>query len=384
MKKFICAKCRTAENSPHLHEDLKGTYSAENDDNPLIQANSDITSERQKYGLDGLVKGLDHIVINTEIDRQIPAVEELLNCTGLNVSQVYENESTRTYVLKTQNSADLLITSRNKNDNPFIRFNKAPKSINLPNTRLETLVFKTTDLKKYVQIQKLRGIRFMTEDIQEYDNRLFIQTKPSEYTGNSIGFVEWIGERGNYQPSDGKVIDNWPDKPKQKHLKEVKYLDHLATRVEARNRDKAIIEFMNLTNYLFDFAIYVKGLNSITSVTRLTKSDFALVFTSGISKDISDEYTGPTEKFIKNYGPRAHHLAFHTENIDFAFNELKKSGMGFLIELVGSEKEGLKQTFTEGSKNTFLVLEYIHRFGDFDGFFTKSNVENLTRATDKQ
>jgi hypothetical protein len=108
------------------------------------------------------------------------------------------------------------------------------------------------------------------------------------------------------------------------------------------------------------------------------------VFTSGISKDISEEYTGPTEKFIKNYGRRAHHLAFHTEGIDFVFDQLKEGGMEFLIELIGSEEDGLKQTFTIGSPNTFLVNEYIHRFGDFDGFFTKSNVEMLTRATGKQ
>jgi hypothetical protein len=58
--------------------------------------------------------------------------------------------------------------------------------------------------------------------------------------------------------------------------------------------------------------------------------------------------------------------------------------MRFLLDLVGSPDEGLKQTFTKGSPNTFLVNEYIHRYGDFDGFFTKSNVTDLTKATDAQ
>jgi hypothetical protein len=31
-----------------------------------------------------------------------------------------------------------------------------------------------------------------------------------------------------------------------------------------------------------------------------------------------------------------------------------------------------------------LVTEYIHRYGDFDGFFTKSNVTLLTGATGRQ
>jgi hypothetical protein len=31
-----------------------------------------------------------------------------------------------------------------------------------------------------------------------------------------------------------------------------------------------------------------------------------------------------------------------------------------------------------------LVNEYIHRYGDFEGFFTKGNVTLLTAATGKQ
>jgi len=30
------------------------------------------------------------------------------------------------------------------------------------------------------------------------------------------------------------------------------------------------------------------------------------------------------------------------------------------------------------------VNEYIHRYGDFDGFFTRTNVERLTKATERQ
>ena len=58
--------------------------------------------------------------------------------------------------------------------------------------------------------------------------------------------------------------------------------------------------------------------------------------------------------------------------------------MDFLIGLVGNEQEGLKQTFSVPSENTLLVNEYIHRYGDFDGFFTASNVTLLTGATNKQ
>ena len=40
---------------------------------------------RRNLGLDGLVSGLDSIIINTEPDRQKLAVEELLRSTGLSL-----------------------------------------------------------------------------------------------------------------------------------------------------------------------------------------------------------------------------------------------------------------------------------------------------------
>jgi len=154
--------------------------------------------------------------------------------------------------------------------------------------------------------------------------------------------------------------------------------------VRAQDRDAAIIEFMQVTNYNFDFAIYVRIFNSITNVARISKKDFALVFTSGVMPYIDDKLSGPTERFIHNYGPRVHHLAYHTENIEDTFNQLQMDGMDFLINLVGGPTEGLKQTFSQPSKNTYVVTEYIHRYGDFDGFFTKKNVTLLTGATTKQ
>lgn len=79
------------------------------------------------------------------------------------------------------------------------------------------------------------------------------------------------------------------------------------------------------------------------------------------------------------------------EQIPRVLEERKKAGleglvggMDFLIRLVGSPDEGLKRIFTVASEHTLLVNEYIHRYGDFDGFFTKSNVTLLTGVTDKQ
>ena len=58
--------------------------------------------------------------------------------------------------------------------------------------------------------------------------------------------------------------------------------------------------------------------------------------------------------------------------------------MDFLVGLMGSPDEGLKQKVSVPSENTLLVNEYLYLYEDFDGFFTQSNVILLIKATEKQ
>jgi 4-hydroxyphenylpyruvate dioxygenase-like putative hemolysin len=368
----ICPVCDSGP--PHVYE-------YENSDTYLKEKIPAVLTERKEAGLQGLVGGLDYVIINTEPDRQKATVTEVLQYTGLEYHGTFKDPDYVTAILKRKGSADFLIRSRRK-ENPFTEFNLFPKAAHLPDTRLETFVFNTPDIETYVSIQKSRGVQFLT-DIIHTDTYSFVQTVPSAYTGNSLGFVEWK-TKGDYSTPESEELTWDIEKPDRAYLQNIKHLDHTATRVKAHHRDAAIIEFMELTNYTFDFAIYVKVFNSITNVARLSDAAYAMVFTSGISPYISDEESGPTERFIHNYGTRVHHMAFHTENIEDTVTFLKEDGMDFLIELVGSPDEGLKQTFSAASGNTLLVNEYIHRYGDFDGFFTRSNVTLLTGATDKQ
>ena len=47
------------------------------------------------------------------------------------------------------------------------------------------------------------------------------------------------------------------------------------------------------------------------------------------------------------------------------------------MEVIGSKDEGLKQIISIASEHSSLIVEYVQRFDDFDGFFTKSNVVTL-------
>jgi 4-hydroxyphenylpyruvate dioxygenase-like putative hemolysin len=390
MALLICKNCRNVyemkkrTDCPGCGRSYPRPYNYENSDEFLRREVPKVIAERKKAGLEGLVGGLESVIINTEQANLRAAAQELVDFTGLHVDSAFRDDRFMTCVLKTEGSADFLLRSRLGGRNPFRALNLYARSAHLPNTRLETLVFRVNDIDRYVGIQKERGVRFLTTRPLRAANYSFIQTGPSTLTGNSIGFIEWHGTRGAYGgPTTDRV--GWRlGKPPRLYARYVRELDHAATRVRAEDRDDAIIEFIKLTNYHFDFAIYVKVFNSITNVARLTAKEYAMVFTSGISPYVNDEVSGPTEKFAHNFGPRVHHIAFRTQRIDDVFASLRRDGVEFLIDLVGSPKEGLKQTFTMPSPYTLLVREYIHRYADFDGFFTKSNVTLLTKATGRQ
>jgi len=356
----------------------------QNDDAALKRGVERVMEDRKKSGLEGLVGGLECVIINAAPDNLTAAANELLRYTGLELRTAMQGPDKRMVVLGIEGGADFLVTCRTGGENPFAPFNKGAKTENFLDARLETYVFKCRDIDRYFDIQKKRGVRFLTEEPVRGVNFDFIQTAPSKFTGNSIGLISWKKREGDYLFPGFDQVDMPLVKPDLPHLKNIKELDHVATRVRAEERDAAILEFMELTSYRFDFAVYVESLNSITNVARLSKDDYAQVFTSGISPFTTFENSGPTERFIYNYGVRGHHMAFNTENIDETVAALMADGMGFLSDLVGSEEEGLKQIFSKPSPTTILVNEYIMRYGEFDGFFTKSNVTHLTKATDKQ
>lgn len=357
-----------------------------NDDGVLLENVDKVLTARRRDGLDGLVGGLAAILINTDRETLVPAAQELVAGTALDFVSAFATATADCILLRDGFGADVLVQSRRGGDNPFLPYNHGQKTPPQVSARLETFCFTCSDLPRYVAIQQRRGVRFATPAIVETDGFRWIQTLPSSYTGNSLGFIEWKGRSGDFACAGVTPLDVVVEKPNQPWYGHIRGLDHVATRVRARDRDAAIVEFLGLTNYQFAFAVYVESLNSITNVARLTAGDYAQVFTSGISPLADDDpaASGPTEGFIRNYGLRPHHMAFAVEAIEAVVAGLMEQKMSFLSELIGSREEGLKQIFSTMSPVTYLVNEYIERYDGFDGFFTKSNVSLLTKATERQ
>ncbi len=189
----------------------------------------------------------------------------------------------------------------------------------------------------------------------------------------------------------------------QEGLKILPYImpiDHLATRVFCHDREHAILEYLTMSSYYLWGAYDIDDQNSSTNITRNvhqvpeTRSP-AKVFTSNNTPYYVNHIVklpSPTEDFVRNYGRRMHHIAYAVvdglygkpeddyQNVDFVVDQLKKAEKEFLLHVIGSCKEGLKQIFSKASKSSYLITEYIQRCNEYEGFFTKENVGALTMA----
>lgn len=203
-----------------------------NDDGLLRQGDEAVLAERRRLGLDGLVGGLEAVIIGLEPDRLGEAAAEMLGRTSCVPAGAFAEAGERCCVLDSPNGVRFLLRTRS-GVNPFREHNLGPKSVHLPNTRLETFVFRCQDLDRYVTAQAKRGVRFLTPEPVDTDAFRFIQTVPSRYTGNSIGLIQWKGAPGRFRHSGCQDLDLGLDKPDKPHLRKIFELDHAATRVHA-------------------------------------------------------------------------------------------------------------------------------------------------------
>ena len=164
----------------------------------------------------------------------------------------------------------------------------------------------------------------------------------------------------------------------------------------SQNREVAILEYLTLSSYFYWGSYDIANQNSSTNVTKSIHYEDesispAKVFTAANHPHFVNHLVGlpsPTENFVRNYGPRLHHIALSVmdgeikgqANIDYVVDAIKSKGKDFLLDVIGSREEGLKQIFSSASEHSSLIIEYVQRFGDFDGFFTKQNVADLTHA----
>jgi hypothetical protein len=370
-----------------------------------------LLEERDDIGLTQMIREIDAIMLTVEPGHSVQYVAELALMTPYHYLVTLESESHWTHVLRiNMDSPDILVREvKDPNTRGIFRsLNEVyPIGASKPNCRYIGEVLRVTDLHSVVTTQQEREFRFFSQDEirkLELPGNLAV-SKPSPYTHNIVAYWE-------RPPQDLRVyalgLSSIRSEVQEvyeaaKALQDslriadlVQPIDHLATRVYSQNREVAILEYLSWSSYYYWGSYDIVDQNSSTNVTKSVHcadeiQSPAKVFTANNTPyfvNHLERLPSPTENFVRNYGPRLHHIAFRVEdgsrdgmeNIEYVVHALRSQGKDFLLDVVGSRDEGLKQIFSGASEHSSLIVEYVQRFGGFQGFFAKHNVAHLTRA----
>jgi hypothetical protein len=370
-----------------------------------------LLAERDATGLTDMIDEIDAIMITVDPGHSVRYIGELALMTPYHYLVTLESENHWTHILRVDmNSPDFLVREvKDPNIRGIFRsLNEVyPIGANKPNSRYMGEILRVDNLHSVVSCQQDRGFRFFTQDQVrklELPGNIAI-SKPSPYTHNIVGYMERPHEHirvyslglSNIRPEIQDVYLAAKELQKKLNIEElILPIDHLATRVYSQNREVAILEWLSLSSYYYWGSYDIKDQNSSTNVTKSvhhtneTRSP-AKVFTANNTPyfvNHLEKLPSPTETFVRNYGPRLHHIALAVrdgetagrENIEHVVKQIAAQGRDFLLDVIGSKEQGLKQIFSSASEHSSLIIEYVQRFGDFTGFFAKENVAELTHA----
>jgi len=372
---------------------------------------SRLLEERDRIGLSQAIRQIDALMITVEPGNSQAYVAELCLMTPYHYLVTLESQDHCTHILRIDmNSPDILVREvKDPNTRGVFRsLNEVyPIGAHKPNSRYMGEVFRVENLHAVVEMQKERDVRFFNQDQVrklELPGNLAV-VKPSPYTHNIVGYWERpesdirVYALGWSMINDDVNAAYQRAKETQAKLgldKMLLPIDHLATRIYSQNREAAILEYLTLTSYYYWGSYDITNQNSSTNVTKSIHHANELESPAKVFTAANHPYfvnhllklPSPTEQFVRNFGPRLHHLAVAVAdgevkdqpNIDYVVESLRDCGQNFLLDVIGSKEEGLKQIFSSASEYSSLIVEYVQRFGDFQGFFTKDNVADLTHA----
>lgn len=370
-----------------------------------------LLEERDRVGLTDMIGQIDAIMLTVDPGHSISYIAELCLMTPYHYLVTLESESHWTHILRiTLDYPDLLVREVKdpRIQGIFRSLNEVyPIGSRKPNSRYMGEILRVDDMHSVVELQKEREFRFFTQDQvrrMELPGNMAI-SKPSPYTHNVVAYMERIPSQLRvYSLGLSNIRSDVQDaylaakELQKKHEIDdlILPIDHLATRVYSQNREVAILEWLSLSSYYYWGSYDIKDQNSSTNVTKSVHFNDeilspAKVFTANNTPyfvNHLEKLPSPTETFVRNYGPRLHHIALavrdgerhNLENIEYVVEQIKQEGKNFLLDVIGSKSEGLKQIFSNASEHSSLIIEYVQRFGDFTGFFARQNVAELTHA----
>lgn len=370
-----------------------------------------LLEERDRIGLTGMIDQIEAIMITVDPGHSIRYIGELALMTPYHYLVTLESESHWTHILRIDmNSPDFVVREvKDPHTRGIFRsLNEVyPIGARKPNSRYMGEILRVNDLHGVVECQQAREFRFFSQNETrklELPGNLAI-VKPSPYTHNIVGYIERPPEQirvyalgiSSIRPDVQEVYEAAKELQKQLRIDDlILPVDHLATRIYSQNREVAILEWLSLSSYYYWGSYDIRDQNSSTNVTKSVHHASearspAKVFTASNTPyfvNHLERLPSPTETFVRNYGPRLHHIALAVrdgetggrENIEHVVNRIAAQGKDFLLDVTGSRDQGLKQIFSSASEHSSLIIEYVQRFGEFQGFFARDNVARLTHA----
>jgi hypothetical protein len=374
-----------------------------------------LLDERDRTGLTDMLGEIEALLIGVEPGNAVEYIAELALMTPYHYLVTLESEKHQTHVLRIDMaSPDILLREPRQMaySDIFTSLNDLyPVGAKRPHSRYLGEILHCDDRHQVVALQQQREFRFFSVgQLADLDLPLNVSiSKPSPYTQNVVGYMDRpedsirVYHHGRSEIFAKAQAANDRGKEMQERLgisELIGPIDHLATRVYSQNREPAILEYLALSSYYYWGSYDIVPQNSSTNVTKNLRGwpesrSPAKVFTANnhpYCVNHLDRLPSPTETFVRNYGPRLHHMAVEVkdgqrdgrEYIDIVVDAISGQGKGFLLETIGSRKEGLKQIFSSASDFSSLIIEYVQRFGDFEGFFTRDNVAKLTFAAGQE
>ncbi len=366
---------------------------------------------RESVGLVDMVREMHSVVVEVDESDRHKYIQELMMMTPYHFIKSYHNDTFIYSLLEIgADNPGFIIRSRKNPEKSLVSSMNmlSPVATKKPFTRYIGEVFRTPDADELKKTLESAHTEFTETDMVMGGSMKFYRTKPSQYTWNTVAYIEYpeadrqyyLQRFDEHQEEDAWLEEVKSIKAKQSELgigELIQPIDHLATRVLHQDREHALLELLKLTSYHYWGSYDIADQNSSTNVTR-NSHDFdefkspAKVFTAANTPHYVDHIVklpSPTEAFVRNYGKRMHHIAYSVkdndegqdyDNVDKVVDTLKDEGIEFLLKVIGSQEEGLKQIFSRTSKFSLLITEYIQRFNGFQGFFTKKNVAFLTKA----
>ncbi|HUM99809.1 MAG TPA: hypothetical protein PLI96_04930, partial [Halothiobacillus sp.] len=291
-----------------------------------------VLAERDRSGLTEMIGGIEALVIAVEPGKSLEYISELALMTPYHYLVTLDSTKHMTHILRIDmNSPDILLREIKDPDysDLFRSLNdQYPVGARRPHSRYLGEILRVTNRYDVVAMQQEREFRFLTMgQLAELDLPLNMSiSKPSPYTHNVVGYMERSPEGLRvYQHGFSLIMPEAQaayerGKAMQEYIgikDMILPIDHLATRVYSQNREAALLEYLALSSYYYWGSYDIKDQNSSTNVTKNVRgapesNSPAKVFTANNTPycvNHLDKLPSPTENFVRNYGPRLHHMA---------------------------------------------------------------------------